>query len=110
MNLKRRIGIGADFFYDKSISEALAVDWEPEENMANLIKFGLHGSHTLIYNKVIMSVNIGRYLYSKYTDLSLFYSRLALRYKLTSHILLNLSLKSHSAKADYIEWGIGYYW
>jgi hypothetical protein len=110
LNMKRRIGFGADLFYDKSISEALAVDWQLDRDMANLIRFGLHGSHTLIYNKLLMTVNIGRYLYSKYTDLSLFYSRLALRYKLTSHILLNLSLKAHSAKADFIEWGMGYYW
>ncbi len=110
LNLKRRIGIGADLFYDKSISEALAVDFEPDNDMANLVRFGLHGSHTLIYKRLLMSINIGRYLYSKYTDLSLFYSRLALRYKVTGHILLNLSLKAHSAKADFIEWGIGYYW
>ncbi len=110
LNLKRRIGIGADLFYDKSISEALAVDGELDKDMANLFRFGLHCSHTLVYNKTLMSVNIGRYLYSRYTDLSLFYSRLALRYKLTDHILLNLSLKAHSAKADFVEWGIGYYW
>ena len=110
LNFKRRIGIGADLFYDKSISEALAVDGELDEDIANLFRFGLHFSHTLVYNKTLMSVNIGRYLYSKYTDLSLFYSRLALKYKVSSHILLNLSLKAHSAKADFIEWGIGYYW
>lgn len=110
VNLKRRVGIGADLFYDQSISEALAVDGELNKDLSNLFKFGLHGSHTLIYNKVLMTINIGRYLYSKYTDLSLFYSRLALKYKLTDHILLNLSLKAHSAKADFVEWGIGYYW
>ena len=110
LNLKRRIGFGADLFYDQSISEALAVDGELNKDMFNLFKFGLHGSHTLVYNKILMTVNIGRYLYSKYTDLSLFYSRLALRYKLTSHILFNLSLKAHNAKADFVEWGIGYYW
>ncbi len=110
LNLKRRIGFGADLFYDKSISEALAVDFESDNDMANLVKFGLHASHTLIYRRLLMSVNIGRYLYSKYTDLSLFYSRLALRYKVTGHVLLNISLKAHSAKADFIEWGVGYYW
>lgn len=108
MNMKRRIGIGADIFYDKSISEALAVDGELNEDIANLFKFGLHGSHTLTYNRLLMTINLGRYLYSKYTDLSLFYSRLALRYKVNSHILFNVSLKAHNAKADFIEWGVGY--
>lgn len=110
LNLKRRIGFGVDIFYDKSISEALAVDGELNKDLANLIKIGLHGSHTLIYNRLLATINIGRYLYSKYTDLSQFYSRLALRYKLTGHFLFNVSLKAHSAKADFVEWGVGYYW
>ncbi len=110
INIKRRIGLGADFFYDGSIREALAVDGELNEDLANLFKVGLHGSHTLIYNRLLMTVNVGRYLYSRYTDLSLFYSRLALRYKLGGHVLLNLSLKAHNAKADFVEWGVGYYW
>ncbi len=110
LNLKRRIGLGADLFYDQSISEALAVDGELNKDLSNLLKFGLHGSHTLIYNRILMTIYIGRYLYSKYTDLSLFYSRLALKYKLTSHVLLNISLKAHKAKADFVEWGVGYYW
>lgn len=110
LNLKRRIGIGADIFYDKSISEALAVDGELNEDIANLFKFGLHGSHTLVYNRLSMILNIGRYLYSKYTDLSLFYSRAGVRYKLTNHFLLNISLKAHNAKADFVEWGVGYIW
>jgi hypothetical protein len=110
INIKRRIGLGADFFYDGSIREALADDGELNEDLANLFKFGLHGSHTLIYNKLLMTVNVGRYLYSRYTDLSLFYSRLALRYKVGDHFLLNLSLKAHNAKADFVEWGVGYHW
>ena len=108
INLKRRIGFGTDIFYDKSISEALAVDGELNKDIANLFRIGLHASHTLVYNRLLMTINAGRYLYSKYTDLSLFYSRLALRYKVNKSILLNISLKAHNAKADFIEWGVGY--
>ena len=55
-------------------------------------------------------MNIGHYLYSRYTDLSLIYTRLGLIYRINSHLLANVSLKSHMAKADFIEWGIGYTW
>jgi len=107
---KRRLGIGADLFYDASIAEAMAVDGVNNQNEANFIRFGIHGSYSLQYRKISMKIQLGHYLYSKYTDLSLIYSRLALQYLLTHHLLLNVSLKSHMAKADFIEWGIGYCW
>ncbi|MBN2213516.1 MAG: acyloxyacyl hydrolase [Bacteroidales bacterium] len=107
---KRKLGIGADLFYDASIAEALAVDGVNNQNEANFIRFGIHGSYALQYRKLMMKMMLGHYLYSRYTDLSLVYSRLALQYLLTNHLMLNVSLKSHMAKADFIEWGIGYYW
>lgn len=106
----RQPGIGADLFYDASIAEALAVDGVNNSNQANFIRFGIHGSYALQYRNLIMKIMLGHYLYSRYTDLSLVYSRLALQYLLTDHLLLNVSLKSHMAKADFIEWGIGYCW
>ena len=107
---KRKLGIGADLFYDASIAEALAVDGVNNHNEANYYRFGIHGSHALQYRRLIMKIQLGHYIYSKYTDLSLIYSRLALQYLVTNHLLLNVSLKSHMAKADFVEWGIGYYW
>jgi len=106
----RKLGAGADLFYDASIAEALAVDGVNNQNNANFVRFGIHGSYALQYRKLMMKIMLGHYLYSKYTDLSLVYSRLALQYLLTNHLMLNVSLKSHMAKADFIEWGIGYYW
>ena len=107
---KRKLGIGADLFYDASIAEALAIDGVNNHNEANFVRFGIHGSYGILYRKLIMRIQLGHYLYSKYTDLSLVYSRLALQYFLTDHLMLNVSLKSHMAKADFIEWGVGYYW
>jgi hypothetical protein len=31
-----------------------------------------------------------------------------MRYRFDNGLLLNLVLKSHWAKADYVEWGVGY--
>jgi hypothetical protein len=43
-----------------------------------------------------------------YNPDDMFYHRLGLRYQFKEHLLLNLVLKSHWARADYIEYGIGY--
>lgn len=111
LNHRRKIGMGADFFYDGSIREGLAEENNyPEEDVTKLIRFGLHASHSVQYKNFVMGIQIGHYLYSKYTDLSLIYNRIAFQYFITNHLLLNISVKSHMAKADYIEWGIGYNW
>ena len=110
LTLKRKIGLGADLFYDASISEAMAVDGVKNKNVANFFRFGIHASHQVQYKKIILGIDLGYYLYSKYTDLSLVYSRLSIQYLIRDHLLANISLKSHLAKADFIEWGIGYRW
>lgn len=111
INHKRRIGLGADLFYDGSIKEALA----KEENVSDsefkdYLRFGLHISHSIQYKKLMMGIQVGHYLYSKYTDMTSVYNRISVQYLITEQFLFNISVKSHFAKADFIEWGIGYNW
>jgi hypothetical protein len=108
---KRKIGLGADFFYDGSIREALANEnGTPDKKFSDLLRFGLHASYAIRYKQVVMGFQPGYYIYSKYTDLTLLYSRIFLQYLLTDHMISTVAIKSHFAKADYIEWGIGYRW
>jgi hypothetical protein len=108
---KKKFGLGADFFYDGAISEALASeDGTPEKDFSKLIRFGLHASYAVRYKQLIMGIQFGHYLYSKYDDLSPFYNRLSVQYLLTKKILWNIAIKSHWGKADCMECGIGYTW
>ncbi len=108
---KRKIGVGGDIFYDGSISEALASpDGTPEKEFDKLIRLGLHGSYAISYKQLSMGIQVGHYLYSKYTVLTLIYSRISVQYMLSEHLSANIGIKSHWAKADNIEWGIGYSW
>jgi hypothetical protein len=111
INHKRRIGLGPDFFYDGSISEALAsTDGTPDKYYFNHVRLGLHASYTSRYKQLLMGIQLGHYIYSKYTDLTLVYSRISLHYLITDHLIAGMAIKSHYAKADNIEWGIGYCW
>jgi hypothetical protein len=111
INHKRKVGLGVDFFYDGAISEALASeDGTTEKDFSKLIRFGLHASYAVRYKQLIMGVQFGHYLYSKYDDLSPFYNRLSVQYLLTKRIIWNIAIKSHWGKADCLECGIGYSW
>lgn len=108
---RRRAGLGADLFYDGSIREALATqEGVPEDDFTKLIRIGVHGSYTAKYKQLMMGVQIGCYLYSKYNILSPLYNRLTVQYLFTQKISGSISLRSHMGKADSIEYGIGYYW
>jgi hypothetical protein len=111
INLKGKIGLGADFSYDGSISEALAgEDGIPVKKFDRLIRFGLHASYAIQYKKLIMGIQAGYYLYSKYTVLTQVYNKISIQYMFTKNIIGSISIKSHMAKADCLEFGIGYCW
>ena len=110
-NQRRRIGLGTDLFYDGSIREALA--WEdgtPEKEFTKLIRFGIHGSYSVRYKKIIAGIQLGHYLYSKYTVMTKVYTRISLQYLITENISGSLSIRSHLGKADCLEWGLVYSW
>ncbi len=108
---KRKIGLGADLSFDGSISEALASeDGTPEKQFDKLIRFGLHASYTIRYKQLIMGIQIGHYLYSKYTVITPFYNKISLQYLINKNLFGSISIKSHMAKADCLEYGIGYCW
>lgn len=111
INNLQSIGIGLDIFYDASIATSLEYfDEDKKVTHTDLYRSGIHLSHNLIYNRLSLVFNAGYYFYTRYVEITSVYSRLGLRYKISNHLLANLTLKSHFAQADFIEWGIGYYW
>jgi len=111
LNHRRRIGLGADLFYDGSINEALSVEEGNEDDeFKNLIRFGLHASYAARYKQLTLGIQAGHYLYSKYTVLTKLYTRLSVQYMLSDHLSAGLTLRSHFGKADCAELGAGYFW
>jgi hypothetical protein len=106
-----KAGLGADLFYDGAISEALASnDGTKEKDFSKLCRFGLHVSYAAQYKRVTAGVQVGYYLYSKYTDLTSLYDRIFVQYHFTTKLSANVAIKTHYGKADFIEWGLGYSW
>ena len=108
---KRRFGLGADFSYDGSINEALAIEKGiPESDFSSLIRIGLHTSYAIRYKQFLAGIQIGHYIYSKHKVLTSVYNKLFVQYLITDHIIGSISIKSHWAKADCLLWGVGYTW
>ncbi len=81
-------------------------------NVVELFKVGLVFGHEWSMNRISAVFQTGVYLYQqsyfskRKTDA--IYSRIAIRYRIWKGIQANVSIKSHFARADYIEWGLVY--
>ena len=107
---KSSIGFGADVFHNSSLKILLAKKESYNNTVWQASQLGALLSYTLHFGKVQLKIQQGVYAYSLWTDYGLFYQRVGLRYYVSDRWYASLNLKTHFAKADYGELGIGYTW
>lgn len=104
---KHRLGLGYDFFASENRIK-------PESNLSqkeaqHIINHGLHFSFQQQFGQVAFIIHNGLYLWDPEDFREyFFYQRAGFRYHAGNNILLNLTLKTHLFKAEFIEWGVGY--
>lgn len=106
VNLKSAFGAGADIFYDNSISARIDALGEVTSEPINNYRFGIYGSYQLSAGQLALVFNMGYYLYNAWDNDGNIYHRLGLRYYFEK-IFLCMNLKTHYARADFIELGGG---
>lgn len=107
INKKHQIAYGIDLFYNKSINRG---NWnlKPKTSFADQFHQGIHFSHKLIISDFALVSDIGVYTFYKTEPETPIYFRIGMQQRIAKHFILNVTLKSHMGKADFIEWGIGY--
>jgi hypothetical protein len=100
-------GIGLDLFYDNSLQERLERAEKTGISNGDNLRPGIYGSYELRLGHIGLLANMGVYPYTKWKGDGNFYHRIGSRYYFDKLYLL-MNLKTHFAKADFIEWGIGY--
>jgi hypothetical protein len=106
INSKNKIGLGVNVFNNNTNIARLADD-SIYINWLQNIQLGFAVCYELNIGKLTLPVEMGVYAYSFYKQSSIF-NRFGLRYYVNKHIIINLTLLTHFASADYIEWGAGY--
>ncbi len=105
--LKPRVGweLSLDF-----ISKQAIQGYRPEiaKTQADIFQLGIYGGYLLPLDRFHFVLGMGYYLRDKYQPEDAMYHRVGFRYYLKNGINFNIVLKSHWARADYVEWGIGY--
>lgn len=106
-NLKRKTGLGLDVFYSYSDGELLRRGHRDYHDLA-LLKPGLFVAYQQDFGRLAFLLHGGAYLYALQQAEGLLYNRAGFRYALHDRWILNLTLKTHLFRADFIEWGLGY--
>lgn len=107
-----KVGASFDMFYNENMKYYYFDDQRGltlmYDKFSDIVKFGVAVGHQLVYRRFEFVTYLGAYVYNKVWAYDWVYFRVGGRYYLTDYIFLNLSLKAHGFKAQYIESGIGF--
>lgn len=106
---RAKAGVGIDFFYDSSVDEHQEFDYKEFNDKSEYFKSAIHLSYEFIVGRTSFIIQPGVYFFNPYDKFGYGVNRLGIRYRLTPWLSTNVAIKAHLfAKADFIEWGLGY--
>ncbi len=109
---KSAIQFGTEIFFSNFLKELIrfqAIAF-PENNVSgdeDFKRVGLFVGHELFINRLSVLSQVGYYIYYPYDFEGRTYFRVGLNYYITKKWFGSLTLKSHGAKAEAVEFGIG---
>jgi len=102
---KAGIEIGLDIFSNQS-----HIDYEPlvTKNQWRLLQLGVYSAYFIPMNHIHFVFGMGAYVRDFYKPNGPIYHRIGLRYQWFNGLFGHIALKSHWARADYLELGVGF--
>ncbi|MEN8119855.1 MAG: acyloxyacyl hydrolase [Bacteroidota bacterium] len=112
INLKHKVGLGFDTFYDESLFETMNPDSSLYINNSDIMRYGVHLAFEAELNKIMWVIHLGTYIRARYKEDGAIYQKVGIRYLISKNLYANISLKTSKGVADYTEFGFGYrfYW
>jgi hypothetical protein len=95
---------------DLSFSEANRqfINSIPNQSVLETMQIGVYNGWELDVHRVVLSVGMGAYVYNPNDPWGWFYHRIGGRVFITDRLYFHGYVRSHWAKADYFETGLGY--
>lgn len=106
---KLRISAGIDLFHDKGfLYRDNHADSEGKPTLKNSFETALTLGGEFVLGSLHIITEGGAYLYSPKWNKGLVYQRVGFKYEINPTWAVSSTLKTHFARADYIEWGIAH--
>ena len=112
INRKSALQLGVDAFFSKFLEELIyyrSVAY-PDENIdpdTDYKRVGIFAGHELFINKMSIVTQFGYYVYYPFDFEGRTYQRIGLKRYFGDKIFAALTLKTHAAKAEAVEFGVG---
>ena len=103
---KSKWGFGVDGFYDNSLSARLKKENSEMKGFSDDLRIGIFGVYEISAGKTGLLFNMGYYLFSRWKEDGNIYHRICVR-QYFQKFFLCMNLKTHYARADFVEFGIG---
>lgn len=110
---KSAIQFGTDVFFSRYLRDYIKylVVVKPKDKIidpnVDYKRIGLFLGHELFINKLSLETQVGYYIYKPFDYEIDLYQRLAMKYYLTKNIFAGVGLKTHGARAEAVEFGLG---
>lgn len=98
----------ADANYNRGYKRSYENWYDTTLTNATSLRAGIGIGYGLSFDRLMLSINYGVYLYDKLNYDGIFFHRVAAKYYFDNNIVALFSLRTHFAKADVVELGIGY--
>ena len=104
--------IGGEYFNSKFLKEYIyyqSVAYQ-ENNIAHDLDYkriGVYIGHELLFGRFSVQTQLGYYVYSPFDFEGRVYNRIGVKYYLSSKWFVSATLKSHTAKAEALEFSLG---
>lgn len=108
LNYKNKIGIGIEAGYNGATRRRFENDSLFNKTYSDVATLGVKAAYEFTFNRIVLPVEFGYYLHNEEPDYGIFFHRIGVRYMITKHVVANVTLLTHWARADYFEWGAGY--
>ncbi|MCW3086599.1 MAG: hypothetical protein JWP12_3965 [Bacteroidetes bacterium] len=108
LNYKNRLGAGIEMAYNNTTRKYYQNDSVFNTKFRDIVTVGAKISYAFTFNKISLPVDFGYYIYNKELPFGHVFHRIGVRYMITKHLIANVTLLTHWARADYFEWGLGY--
>ncbi|HSH66040.1 MAG TPA: hypothetical protein VLB84_09630, partial [Bacteroidia bacterium] len=108
LNYKNKLGGGIELTYNNSTKREWYNDSIYNPSFTDILQVGAKFSYAYVLHKVSLPIEFGVYVFKKQPVNGMFFHRIGFRYMVNKHLIANLTLLTHFAKADYFEGGFGY--
>ncbi len=102
---KAGLELGLDIISKQAIMAYLPYT---SKTQLSIIQTGIYAAYLVPFDHFQFVFGMGAYVRDKYKPEDFLYHRVGCRYQFSNGIMANFGLKTHYARADYMEFGLGY--